>query len=173
MLKSFGLQRRLLVLLIALCLSPTALAASQTSDEANIRQFQNWEVRCPNTGGSADRCTMTQEVNNPDNNKPLMRVVVAYPPQIDGPVMVFLLPLGVRLAPGLQLSIDDSQGPSFPYQICRQQGCRADLPLQPELLQQLRAGHRATLSLIGPDGQRRDLAISLMGFTSASQAIAP
>lgn len=38
-------------------------------------------------------------------------------------------------------------------------------------MQQLRGGSNATLSLIGPRGNRRDLNISLMGFTNASQQI--
>ncbi|RKQ97182.1 invasion protein IalB [Kushneria sinocarnis] len=176
MLTHHGLKHwlTLLLTLLAVCwLPPAAAAQSPDGSDASTRQFQDWEVRCPNTEGAANRCTMTQLIDNPENDQPLMRVVVAHPPQVDGPVMVFLLPLGVRLAPGLQLSVDGSQGTPFPYQVCLDRGCRADLPLEPELLQQLRGGSTATLSMVGPNGQQRDLDISLMGFTAASRAIAP
>lgn len=162
-------------LLSLLALVPPAFA-QQTSPGAagadvTTEQFRDWEVACPSEGGG--NCTMNQVVNDPGGNQPLMQVIVAYPPQLDGPAMTFLLPLGVRLAPGLQLQVGGGEPAQFPYQVCMQQGCRADLPLQPSLLEALRGGNTATLSLIDPRGERIDLDISLMGFTSASQRITP
>ncbi|MBZ9560117.1 MULTISPECIES: invasion associated locus B family protein [unclassified Modicisalibacter] len=168
------LTRRLLATaLILMAVAPVAFAQQQGANGANVKtqRFQDWEVRCP-TDPTQGNCTMTQLIDNPGGNEPVMRVVIAYPPQIDGPAMVFLLPLGVRLAPGLQLTIDNSKPLKFPYQVCVPDGCRADIPVKPELLNQLRSGSKATVSLIGPDGQRMDLDISLMGFTDASQRIA-
>ena len=87
--------------------------------------------------------------------------------------MSFFVPLGVRLAAGLQLVVDNGEPIQFPYQVCQQQGCRADAPIEPSMLQQLRSGSTATLSMIGPRGDRMDLDISLIGFTDASTRIAP
>lgn len=162
-------------LLSLLALAPQAFAqqASPGTAGADVttEQFRDWEVVCPSSGEG--NCSMNQVVNNPDGNQPLMQVAMAYPPQLDGPAMAFLLPLGVHLASGLQLQVGDGEPIQFPYQTCQQQGCRADLPVQPSLLQQLRAGSAATLSLIGPRGDRIDLNISLMGFTDADTRIAP
>ena len=88
-----------------LALAPPAFA-QQTSPEAaeadvTTEQFRDWEVVCPSEGGG--NCTMYQVVNNPEGDQPLMQVVVAYPPQLDGPALTFLLPLGVHLASGVQL----------------------------------------------------------------------
>ena len=112
-------------------------------------------------------------VTQPGGDQPLMQVVLEHPPQIDGPVMSFFVPLGVRLAAGLQLVVDNGEPIQFPYQVCQEQGCRADAPIEPAMLQQLRNGTTATLSMIGPRGDRIDLDISLMGFTSASNRVAP
>ncbi len=155
-------------------LVPNAFAQQQQQPpNVDTQQFQDWEVRCP-TGAQApaNACTMTQLVNNPDSDQPLMRVVMAYPPEIDGPAMVFILPLGVRLAPGLQLTIDNGEPINFPYQVCQQQGCRADLPVKESLRQKMRNGSTATVSLIGPRGERLDLPVSLLGFTAANDRIA-
>lgn len=145
---------------------PGAAGADVTTE-----QFRDWEVACPSEGEGI--CTMGQVVNEPDSNQPLMQVVMAYPPQLDGPAMTFLLPLGVHLASGLQLQVGSEEPVQFPYQTCVQQGCRADLPVRPSLLQALRSGSTATLSLFGPRGDRIDLDISLMGFTDASSRISP
>lgn len=166
-------HRLLAATLILMAVAPAAFAQQQGANGANVKtqRFQDWEVRCPSDPTQGD-CTMTQLVDNPGSDKPVMRVVIAYPPQIDGPAMVFLLPLGVRLAPGLQLTIDNGKPIKFPYQVCIPDGCRADIPVKPELLAQLRSGSKATVSLIGPDGKRMDLDLSLMGFTDANQQIA-
>jgi len=164
-----------LLSLMAVASQSIAQQASPGSAGANIEaeQFQDWEVICP-PSPSQGVCTMSQLVNNPNSNDPLMRVIVGYPPELEGrPAMTFLVPLGVRLAPGLQLSVGGGEPVQFPYQVCMEQSCRADLPLDPALLQALRTGSSATLSLIGPRGNRMDLDISLMGFTNANQRIAP
>ncbi len=175
------MSKRLVSGLIGLiCLLPlasSALAQSTGTGQGpgsnyESEQYQSWEVRCPTAAQNAS-CSMTQLVTNPEDDQPVMRVIIAQPPQAESPIMTFLLPLGVRLAPGLQLSVDGNEGVPFPYQVCDQPGCRADLPLQASLMQQLRGGSNATLSLVGPRGNRRDLTISLMGFTDASQRITP
>lgn len=173
------LVRAFAPLTAALLLASQAQAAPQSVPQsapqgANVetQRFQDWEVQCPTDAGQQP-CTMNQVVNTPDGSEPIMRAMVGYPPQADGAVLVFLLPLGVRLAPGMQLQVDNNEPVGFPYQICLEQGCRANLPLEPAMLNSLRGGSSATVSVIGPDGQRMDMDLSLMGFTAASSEIAP
>ncbi|MBS9404740.1 invasion associated locus B family protein [Halomonas sp. TRM85114] len=164
-------------LLSMLVLSPNAFSQQSpgTAPDADIttESFQDWEVRCQQNAEGPTPCAMAQLITQPGGDQPLMQVILDYPPQIDGPAMTFFVPLGVRLAPGLQLSVDGGEPVQFPYQVCQEQGCRADLPVEPSLLQQLRSGSTATLSLIGPRGDRMDLDISLIGFTDADTRIAP
>ncbi|MBZ5488040.1 invasion associated locus B family protein [Halomonas aquamarina] len=165
--------RRALITALLPLLAATAAQAQQGASNVETQRFQDWEVECP-TGAGQQGCIMSQMVNNPDSNEPLMRAMVGYPPQAQGnAVIAFMLPLGVNLAPGMQLQVDNNEPVGFPYQFCHEQGCRADLPLEPSMLQQLRSGNSATVSAIAPDGQRLDLNLSLMGFTSASQEITP
>ncbi len=146
----------------------------QAQRNANVERFQDWGVRC-GMGDSGPRggCEMFQGVTRNDNNELVMRVAIGYPPRqdIDAPVAVFQLPLGIHLPPGIQLSVDDGEPLRFPVQACFQPGCRADLPLKPELLSKLKSGSKATLSVLGPGGEQIDLPISLMGFTAALERI--
>lgn len=146
-----------------------AFAQSQP-DNVDLQTFQDWQVRCPKDK-SKGGCEMTQLVNSPDTGKPILRVVMGYPPEIDSAAMIVILPLGTRLAPGVQLTVDGGQPDTFPFQICLEQGCRADFPINDALRNRLRAGSNATVSLIGPRGQRIDLKVSLQGFTGADNAI--
>lgn len=167
---------RMMGLLSILVFSPSAFSQQQpgaaSGESITTESFQDWEVRCQENQGPT-RCAMVQMVTQPGSDQPLMQVVIDYPPQIDGPVMSFFVPLGVRLAAGLQLVVDNGEPIQFPYQVCQAQGCRADAPIEPSMLQQLRGGSTATLSMIGPRGDRMDLDISLIGFTDASTRIAP
>ncbi|MGO2391755.1 MAG: invasion associated locus B family protein [Halomonas sp.] len=158
--------------LFAATATSTALA-QQNAQNVDTQRFQDWEVSCPSASGQQQGCTMSQIVNNPNSNEPLMRAIVGNSSQINSPVMAFVMPLGVNLAAGMQLQVDNNEPVGFPYQFCQEQGCRADLPLEPSMLQQLRGGSTATVSAIDPDGQRLDMDMSLMGFTSAIQQITP
>ncbi|WP_027966227.1 invasion associated locus B family protein [Halomonas halocynthiae] len=165
----FAKRLSLLGLLGLFSLLPAAFAQSNNTN-VTTEQIQDWQVECPTDGG---RCAMSQLVNNPSDNQPVMRVVAMYPEQFDGAALTFLVPLGVILTPGLELTVDGSAAAAFPYQSCQPGGCRADLPAQPELLQRLRGGSVATLSFIDPSGMQRDLDFSLSGFTAALNRIAP
>ncbi len=164
-------------LLSLLALSPSAFSQQQpgaaSGSNVTTESFQDWEVRCQSNAAGPSPCAMAQLITEPGSDQPLMQVMLDYPPQIDDPVMTFFMPLGVRLAPGLQLSVDNGEPIQFPYQVCQEQGCRADAPIQASMLQQLRSGTTATLSMIDPRGERMDLDISLTGFTDASTRIAP
>lgn len=103
----------------------------------------------------------------------MMRIVVGYPPKAPGPIAIFDLPLGMRLPPGVALSVDGNQPVTFPVQLCVRQGCRADLPLKSSLLKQLRAGHTAKVTIHDPRGRPMTLDISLMGFTNALDQVSP
>lgn len=167
----FALRSKIMILLFLGLLAPMAIAQQQpNSPEFSTEQFEDWEVRCP-TNAQPVICEMTQLVNSPQSSQPIMRVIMAYPQEIDTAAMIFLLPLGVRLAPGLQLVIDNGEPINFPYQVCQQQGCRADLPISETLRQKMRSGSTATVSVIGPRGNRLDLPVSLQGFTAADDRI--
>ncbi|MBO9469013.1 invasion associated locus B family protein [Endozoicomonas sp. G2_2] len=158
------------ILATVFMLSPMAFAQQSGGGNTTVETFQDWEVRCPEQSGSGG-CEMTQLVNSPDNGKPILRVVMGYPPEIDTAAMVFILPLGTRLAPGVQLQVDNGEAQAFPFQICLEQGCRADFPVNDALRNRMRSGSTATVSLIDPQGERMDLNVSLQGFTDADNRI--
>jgi len=173
--KTFRFAFQVLCVVAVASLSTAAFAQKAAGDSAqdvNVTRFNDWEVRCPKSGNPKGDCEMTQLVNSPDTGKPIMRVVMGYPPQIDTAAMIFILPLGTRLAPGVQLGIDGSQKVRFPFQICLEQGCRADFPVKADLLSRMKSGQNATVTIVGPKGEEINLKISLSGFTDANSKVA-
>lgn len=142
--------------------------------QTQVEHFQDWEVHCgAEAAGSETHCEMLQTVNRKGSDQPIMRIAIGYPPQTSGPVAIFVLPLGMRLPPGVQFKVDSGNAVRFPVQLCVTQGCRADLPLKDDMVRQLRAGHQATVTIHEPRGEPLDLPISLMGFTAALERISP
>lgn len=159
--------------MIALSLVVTPVMAqpgSNTPPDVDVKTYKDWEVRCPKDRSNGN-CEMTQLVNDTNSGKPILRLVMGYPPEIDTAAMIFILPLGTRLAPGVQLVVDGGKADTFPFQICLEQGCRADFAVSDALRNRLRSGTDATVSLIGPRGERIDLKVSLTGFTDADNDI--
>lgn len=155
-----------------------ALAQSSSGNQSKkndvkVTKHKDWEVHCPKSG-QKDQCEMTQLINNPGNGKPIMRVIMGYPPQAQGqPAMIFILPLGTRLNSGVQVTVDNHKAHRFPFQICLEQGCQAAFPVKSSFLNQLKHGKSAQASIVGPKGNPINLKISLMGFTAANNQISP
>lgn len=156
----------------------SGMAAAQSSPNTpdnggvEVTHYQNWAVRCDQSTG-VKQCEMTQVVNGPNSDTPIMRVIMGNPPQIDVPAMVFVLPLGTQLARGLRISVDGGQPLRIPFRVCLDSGCRASMPIKSSLLSELKLGGNIKVAIIGPQGEHIDLNVSLMGFTAAAKAITP
>lgn len=139
--------------------------------ELTEERFQDWLVRCgkPDEQGP-EVCEMQQEqVDREDRT--VMAVAVGLVPGTSDVGLLILLPLGILLPPGVTMQIDG--GPEIRLQVerCERQGCRIERILEPDLLNRLKAGTKATVyfQAIDPQGERQRVAIpiSLLGFTAA------
>jgi len=69
------------------------------------------------------------------------------------------------------MRIDDGAEIPLEVQRCERQGCRIERILEPDLLNRLKAGTKATVyfEAVDPQGERQRLGvpISLLGFTAA------
>lgn len=148
-----------------------AQKAPMQAKKANVEttQYDDWEVRCLKS--NADECLMNQIVNNPSSDSPIMRVAMKYRPSTDVALMAFTLPLGTHLAPGLSVSVPGNKAIRIPYQVCFRNGCQAYLGLKSALMSKMKQGTSFQVTLVGPDGKKINLSVSLMGFTAANNAI--
>jgi len=140
--------------------------------QAEIRaEHQDWVVRCQpapeDAFGAGESCEMYQQVSEQETGQTVLETVIGYPPGADEPVALFNLPLGMLLPPGVQLQVNDNEPIRFAVQLCVQSGCRADIVLEPELVEQMRAGNEGTLTIADPQGQGVELPLSLLGFSAS------
>lgn len=151
-------------------------AGTEREEAEVVERYEDWVVRCQpppeDEFGAEELCEMYQQVTHEESGQSVMEVVIGYPQGEDQPVALFNLPLGMRLPPGVQLQVDDNEAIRFPVQLCIRNGCRADVQLESELVEQMRAGTEATVTIADPQGRGVQLPISLLGFTNALEHIA-
>ncbi|AGM40556.1 hypothetical protein SPISAL_02295 [Spiribacter salinus M19-40] len=156
---------------------PTLGAESQAQEAEVTAEYEDWIVRCQpapeDAFGAGDLCEMYQQVSEQESQQTVLEAVIGYPQDAENPIALFNLPLGMRLPPGVQLQVDDNEAIRFPIQLCLQTGCRANIELEADLLEQLRAGTEVTLTIADPQGRGVELPLSLMGFSDALDDVNP
>jgi invasion protein IalB len=144
------------------------LVASTTGAQETDREYQDWALRCP----EKDPCVLEQRVLVKGMEQgPLVHLGFQALEQPSQLLAVLRVPLGVLLAPGLQLIVDGGEPRTIPMHHCRAQGCIALFPLTPDLRQALEAGREAQVSFHTLDGSRIGVAVSLLGITTGFKAL--
>jgi len=153
--------------------APPAQAPSSASTQ-NIRgnavRHGDWDVACDAEG---KQCAMVQ-IGNDSEGTPILEMVVR---QLEEPLEVgertaiavldVITPLGVVLPEGLSLKIDDGRQESAPFQVCTEQGCLVREPIDGDLVNRLKRGNKAQISVIAINQGEVIASISLSGFTAA------
>ncbi len=135
--------------------------------------FKDWVIRCgkANETSLVEPCVMSQGIVLKDSEKRIMQIVVGILKKDQKAVMVFTVPLGVRLQAGLSLRIDKTEEIKIPYQQCIQGGCRSRLIIDRKVEAALKAGLQGTATFINGAGRKIALKISLKGFTAALNSL--
>lgn len=133
--------------------------------KAEFQRVQNWTVKCRTAGER--QCILYQTVLFGDENPSVIVARAGYVQGISDPVLEVRVPMGVRLATGLAMSIDNQPAANLAFERCAQDGCVAQAMLKPDLLGKLKTGE--TLDLQVEDQARTAIRVrmSLVGFATA------
>jgi len=130
------------------------------------RRFQDWVGGCErDPERQVKGCFIFQKLFLPETGRQVATVAVGYTGASGPPMAVFKIPLGTLLPPGITVRIDAGEQRSFPLQFCDREGCRAHVPLEPDLLSAMKAGLVAELSFQDLERKTITTAVSLRGFT--------
>jgi hypothetical protein len=77
------------------------------------------------------------------------------------------LPLGMQLAHGTRLIVDQNQPMTAPYVICFTNGCMADYDASPDLIGKMKKGQGLVIQAINATGQPISLVMPLNDFAKA------
>ncbi len=155
--------------------APQGQAPSGQATGAPPTMFGDWVQRCtptppeeasPPREGEQEVCFITQQLVNQNNQRPVLKITVGFFKPGRRPGAVIAMPLGVPLAGGVQIGVDEKGIAAVPFQVCRRDGCQAFLPLTEQVLAAFKAGNQGIVQLKPGQGDPLNLPFSLSGFTA-------
>ena len=125
-----------------------------------------WSMVCDTPpGASGEQCALMQNVVAQDRSEVGPSVVVLRTADREAEIMRVLAPLGVLLPNGLGLNVDGKDIGRAYFVRCFQDGCYAEVILQGELLETLKAGKLATFIVFQTPEEGIGIPVDLSGFS--------
>ena len=110
-------------------------------------------------------CVITKD-GRLENGMPVA-IVQLFEPEGGQKVLRVTVPLGMQLAHGTRLLIDQGQPTQAPYNICFPVGCMADYPVADDLIGKLKKGQNIIVQAINMQGTPISLPLPLADFAKA------
>lgn len=110
-------------------------------------------------------CVITKD-GRLENGMPVA-VVQLFEPEGEQKVLRVTVPLGMQLAHGTRLLIDQDQPEQQPYRICFPIGCMADYPVPDDMIGKMKKGQVITIQAINMQGTPISLPLPLADFAKA------
>ena len=154
----------------------TGTEVTEAQSASYIKEtFGDWSLRCFRMPeGQEDACQLYQllreEAGNPIAEFSLFRIEEGGPAVAGASVIV---PLVTLLPAELKIAIDGGTPKSYPYRVCTEVGCIAQLGLLDADVAAFKQGANATVTLVpaqAPD-QQVNINVSLSGFTAGFDAV--
>jgi len=102
-----------------------------------------------------------------ESGMPVVAAVIIEPEGVERKILRVTLPLGMQLAHGTRVIIDQGQPMTAPYVICFTNGCMADYEASAELIGKLKKAHGLVVQGINSTGQPISLPLPLADFSKA------
>ncbi|WEK04415.1 MAG: invasion associated locus B family protein [Candidatus Devosia phytovorans] len=163
----------LLTLAIGLTLAVPSIAQDSASGlpggaRSLNEEHGDWTVSC-RVEETGKLCVMAQTLASSQSGQPVFSLELATP-AIDKVEGMMLLPFGLRLADGVQLSVDGTAvGETLPFLTCVSSGCLVPVAFDASQVSALRAGTEMIVRGSGMKGSEPvELKVSLAGFARAA-----
>ncbi|WP_113912833.1 invasion associated locus B family protein [Roseovarius dicentrarchi] len=137
-------------------------------------KFGDWNLRCFRNDDGEDPCQLYQLLRekggNPVAEFSIFRIE-GQAPAVAGATAI--VPLVTLLTEELKLSVDGGTAKSYPYRVCTEAGCVAQIGLTQQDVDVFKKGAKAQMVLVpaqAPD-QKVVIDVSLSGFTAGFEAV--
>jgi len=110
-------------------------------------------------------CVVTKD-GRLENGMPVA-IVQLFEPEGEQKVLRVTVPLGMQLAHGTRVIVDQAQPMQSPYKICFPVGCMSDYPVTDDLVAKMKKGQTLTVQAINMQGTPISLPLPLGDFAKA------
>lgn len=151
--------------------APAAQPAPQPQQQAGGDQpqlmYSPWMKVCgkgPDTNNK-QVCVITKD-GRLENGMPVA-IVQLFEPEGEQKVLRVTVPLGMQLAHGTRMLIDQQPPQQSPYKICFPVGCMADYPVTDDMIAKMKKGQNLVVQAINMQGTPISLPLPLGDFAKA------
>lgn len=151
--------------------NPAPKAPPAKAAPAQGEQEGSWVKLCQPQKAKDDKtynvCLTHHERFHPTTGQPLISAAIR---EIEGqkePIMMFMVPLGRLLGPGMIIQVDDKEPRRIGYSYCTALGCVAQAPVNDEIIEMFKKGSTITVKTVDVGQKKVGFAVPLSGFTRA------
>jgi invasion protein IalB len=147
--------------------APAAPAQQQAAPDQPQLMYSPWMKVCgkgPDTNNK-QVCVINKD-GRLENGMPVA-IIQLFEPEGDPRVLRVTVPLGMQLAHGTRMILDQEQPQQQPYKICFPVGCMSDYPVTDEMLAKMKKGQAITIQAINMQGTPISLPMPLTDFAKA------
>lgn len=128
-----------------------------------------WKIRCNSEEAKASeqkrgKCEVFQQLIVQETKQRFAEFAIGFPEGQTEARGIMILPLGILLEQGVEMKVDDQQSFKFKIRYCEPSGCAAFLSLNEQVLNMLRNGKIAKVTLQSAQGKTMGFEMSLKGF---------
>jgi invasion protein IalB len=116
---------------------------------------------------SAKEVCFTGKDARVESGQPVAAAVIIEPQGADKKLLRVTLPLGMQLAHGTRVIVDQNQPMTAPYVICFTNGCMADYEASADMIGKMKKGQGLVIQAINTTGQPISLVMPLNDFAKA------
>src|ERR1700690_213921 len=139
-----------------------APAPARPADQQVRLIYAPWTKFClKGQDANAKQVCFTGKDGRIESGQPVIAAVVIEPEGEAKKVLRVTLPLGVQLANGTRVIIDNNPPAQSPYVICFQNGCMSDYEVSPELIANMKKGQNLIVQAINSNGAPLTLPLPL------------
>ncbi len=144
-----------------------AQAPQQAAQGEPQLMYSPWMKVCGNEKNNNDKkvCVVTKD-GRLENGMPVA-IVQLFEPEGQPRVLRVTVPLGMQLAHGTRVIIDQGKPVNEPYKICFPVGCMSDYPVTDDMIKQMKKGKTITVQAINMQGTPISLPLPLSDFAKA------
>lgn len=166
-----SLLRRSLAALTLLPLLASSVWAQGTTGAVRSQHGQ-WSIVCDQPAGAAgEQCALLQNVVADDRPEIGLSVLALKTADGQAQILRILAPLGILLPNGLGLYVDGRDIGRAQFVRCFEDGCYAEVILDPSLLSTLSEGEEATFIVFQTPEQGIGIPVDLGGFEEGFAAL--
>jgi invasion protein IalB len=116
---------------------------------------------------NAEQVCFTGKDARLESGLPVVSAILIEPDKDPRKVLRVTLPLGMQLAHGTRIAIDQNQAATGSYVICFSNGCQADYDANAEMIGRLKKGRQLAIQAINSRGQAISVNLPLDDFAKA------